>query len=440
VTGAPTAALVLVYERWGRSGAGLLVTGHVIVDASGRAEVGNTRAEERNRAALRRWAEAAQGHGAALWMQINHAGRQAPRRMTRQPLAPSAVPMKGFAGLFAAPRALTEAEIDGWIARFAPPRSRGHRVRGRPAARARHRVAFLGAAHAWARPRVAQPSCSRPRAAAGRRGSASSNSAASSAVVVEGDDVARSSAAGVDLLEVGGNEEPWRYCASDRASSRTAGVLPDYARRTPPRCRSSDRRHAKPRRDGRRARVARDRVAGRARTRPDPRQPLAGTAAARSRIRSIRAADDALQVLVPRPPHGRGLDPTSSGARCGTHADDRPARSRRIAMPAPTATDAPTKGRASRARRGDRQPGLPRDGLAEIASNVTAARRSTSPARSLARLGEAGRMAAAHRAVVRRADTAARGMPPANDLAASDFQHAARSRRSLETAGEPAAL
>src|SRR5215475_2475874 len=93
-TGAPTDALVRVYERWGRSGAALLVTGHVIVDPGGRAEVGNTRAEERNRAALRRWADAAQAHGAALWMQINHAGRQAPRRMTREPIAPSAVPMK----------------------------------------------------------------------------------------------------------------------------------------------------------------------------------------------------------------------------------------------------------------------------------------------------------------------------------------------------------
>lgn len=119
-TGAPTAELVRVYERWGQSGAGLLITGHVIVDPSGRAEPGNVVVtDDRHLAELRAWAEAAQRHGAKLWMQLNHAGRQSPRRMVKQPLAPSAVPMKGFAGAFAVARAMTEAEIDGVIASFA---------------------------------------------------------------------------------------------------------------------------------------------------------------------------------------------------------------------------------------------------------------------------------------------------------------------------------
>ncbi|HUJ57857.1 MAG TPA: NADH:flavin oxidoreductase/NADH oxidase family protein [Kofleriaceae bacterium] len=119
-TGAPTDALVRVYERWARSGAGLLVTGHVIVDPSGMGEPGNvTIVDDRHLKALRRWAEAAQGHGAALWMQLNHAGRQSPRRLTGRPVAPSAVALKGFAGLFARPRALSEREIEALIARFA---------------------------------------------------------------------------------------------------------------------------------------------------------------------------------------------------------------------------------------------------------------------------------------------------------------------------------
>lgn len=119
-TGAPTAELMRLYERWGASGAGLLISGHVIVDPAGRAEPGNVViTDRRDLAALTEWATVAQQHGAKLWLQLNHAGRQAPRRMTKQPVAPSAVPMKGFAGAFAAPRAMTEHEIHEVIARFA---------------------------------------------------------------------------------------------------------------------------------------------------------------------------------------------------------------------------------------------------------------------------------------------------------------------------------
>jgi 2,4-dienoyl-CoA reductase-like NADH-dependent reductase (Old Yellow Enzyme family) len=119
-TGAPTDHLIRLYERWGKSGAGLLITGHVIVHPTGLAEVGNTVVQDdRHLAQLRRWAEAAQANGAALWMQINHAGRQSPRRLSPQPLAPSPVAMKGFAGVFKPPRALTEAEIEALIARYA---------------------------------------------------------------------------------------------------------------------------------------------------------------------------------------------------------------------------------------------------------------------------------------------------------------------------------
>src|SRR5450432_1423158 len=119
-TGEPTDDLVRLYERWGKSGAGVLITGNVMVDRNGRGEPGNVLVEdERHLPALRRWADAAQAHGARLWMQINHAGRQAPRRLTRQPVAPSAVPLRGFFGMFAKPRALTEREIEDIIARFA---------------------------------------------------------------------------------------------------------------------------------------------------------------------------------------------------------------------------------------------------------------------------------------------------------------------------------
>jgi len=119
-TGAPTEALVRLYERWGRSGAGLLITGNVMVDRGGRGEPNNVViVDDRDRAMLRAWANVAQAHGARLWMQLNHAGRQSPRRLTRVPVAPSAVPMKGFFGVFAKPRALEAHEIEVLIARFA---------------------------------------------------------------------------------------------------------------------------------------------------------------------------------------------------------------------------------------------------------------------------------------------------------------------------------
>ena len=119
-SGAPSDNLVRLYERWGRSGAGLLISGHVIVDRGGMGEPGNVVVvDDRHRAALARWAAAAQSHGARLWMQINHAGRQSPRRLTSQPVAPSDVAMRGFAGLFARPRALGTREIEQIVGRFA---------------------------------------------------------------------------------------------------------------------------------------------------------------------------------------------------------------------------------------------------------------------------------------------------------------------------------
>ena len=120
VTGAPTDALVRLYERWGKSGAGLLISGHVIVDPNGVGEPGNVVIiDDRHHAALVRWAEAGQSGGAKMWLQLNHAGRQAPKRLTRTPVAPSVVAMKGMAGMFAKPRALTADEIEALVRRFA---------------------------------------------------------------------------------------------------------------------------------------------------------------------------------------------------------------------------------------------------------------------------------------------------------------------------------
>jgi 2,4-dienoyl-CoA reductase-like NADH-dependent reductase (Old Yellow Enzyme family) len=115
---APTDRLVQLYRRWAGSGAGLLLSGNVMVDPKAIAEPGNVAVEDgRHLPILRRWAEAGQSRGAQLWMQINHPGRQSPRSLSKQPVAPSAVGIK-VAGQFAVPRALTSPEIQEIVERF----------------------------------------------------------------------------------------------------------------------------------------------------------------------------------------------------------------------------------------------------------------------------------------------------------------------------------
>ncbi len=119
-TGVATDALVTLYERWGAGGTGLLISGNVMVALEARGEPGQVViTSDSHVAELRSWAEAAQAHGAKLWMQINHAGRQTPRSITKQPLAPSVVPLKGFGGAFSKPRELTDEEIRALIDRYA---------------------------------------------------------------------------------------------------------------------------------------------------------------------------------------------------------------------------------------------------------------------------------------------------------------------------------
>jgi 2,4-dienoyl-CoA reductase-like NADH-dependent reductase (Old Yellow Enzyme family) len=118
---APTEALLRLYERWGCGGCGVLITGNVMVDRRALEGPRNVAVEDaRDLPLLRRWAESAQSHGSQLWMQISHPGRQTPRGVSAEVVAPSAVPVKGQVGLILAkPRALTEAEIHAIIARFA---------------------------------------------------------------------------------------------------------------------------------------------------------------------------------------------------------------------------------------------------------------------------------------------------------------------------------
>ena len=117
---APTQGLVKLYETWAQGGAGLLITGNVMIDRRALGEPANVVLEDdRDLGIVGAWASAAQAEGAQALMQINHPGRQSPKNVVAQPVAPSAVALEGMGGVFAQPRALEEAEIEEIIARFA---------------------------------------------------------------------------------------------------------------------------------------------------------------------------------------------------------------------------------------------------------------------------------------------------------------------------------
>lgn len=118
-----TEAHVRLYRRWAQGGAGMLLTGNVQVDRRCLERPGNVAIDgpQSNEAiaALRAYAQAGTENGAHLWMQISHAGRQTPASVNKEPLAPSAKPLDMPGAQFGTPRAMTGAEIEDAIRRFA---------------------------------------------------------------------------------------------------------------------------------------------------------------------------------------------------------------------------------------------------------------------------------------------------------------------------------
>jgi len=116
----PTPKLVELYRRWAASGIGLLLTGNVMIDRRALGEPGNVVIEdEADLPLLREWARAATDQGAAIWVQLNHPGKQATKGLNAGTLAPSAVPFrKDMQPLFETPREATQAEIEDIIQRF----------------------------------------------------------------------------------------------------------------------------------------------------------------------------------------------------------------------------------------------------------------------------------------------------------------------------------
>jgi 2,4-dienoyl-CoA reductase-like NADH-dependent reductase (Old Yellow Enzyme family) len=117
---APTPELVRLYQAWADGGVGLCITGNVMIDRRALGEPGNVVIEDdRDLAQLKAWAQAATRNGTQCWVQLNHPGKQSPKGLNKETVAPSAVPfrpdMKAF---FATPRELSDAEVHALVARY----------------------------------------------------------------------------------------------------------------------------------------------------------------------------------------------------------------------------------------------------------------------------------------------------------------------------------
>lgn len=110
------------YKRWSKGGVGLCISGNVMVDSRHRGEPNNVVIEKglNNHNELKAWAKASENTQTQIWLQLNHPGKQTPKFLTKQPVAPSAVPLKSpLDRMFNCPKELTENEIQNIIERFA---------------------------------------------------------------------------------------------------------------------------------------------------------------------------------------------------------------------------------------------------------------------------------------------------------------------------------
>lgn len=118
---APSAALETLYQAFALGGSGIVVTGNVMIDRRALGEPANVVLEDdRHMDAFKRWAQAGKQNNTSLWMQLNHPGKQSPMFLSKEPVAPSAIPLSGsYRRFFNTPRALTETEIQDLVNRFA---------------------------------------------------------------------------------------------------------------------------------------------------------------------------------------------------------------------------------------------------------------------------------------------------------------------------------
>jgi len=127
----PSEDLFRLYQAWADGGAGLILTGNVMIDRRALTGPGGIVLEnDKHLDRFSEWARIGRSKGAQFWMQINHPGRQVPASLGQPTIAPSAVPLElgALSRMFPVPREMTEQEIDDVVQRFARTASLAERA------------------------------------------------------------------------------------------------------------------------------------------------------------------------------------------------------------------------------------------------------------------------------------------------------------------------
>ncbi|WP_411074071.1 NADH:flavin oxidoreductase/NADH oxidase family protein [Streptomyces sp. cmx-4-7] len=118
----PDERLFTLYRRWAAGGTGLLITGNVMVHAEAlTGPAGVVLDEDAPLEPFAAWARAGKSGGGALWMQINHPGRQVASDMPGVVWGPSdiGVSLGRHSSRFGRPAAMTPRQIEETVARYA---------------------------------------------------------------------------------------------------------------------------------------------------------------------------------------------------------------------------------------------------------------------------------------------------------------------------------
>ncbi|MCQ4313314.1 NADH:flavin oxidoreductase/NADH oxidase family protein [Pseudomonas stutzeri] len=119
---APSERLMRLYQAWADGGAGLIISGNVMVDSRAMTGPGGVVLEDDKQLdKFKRWARIGRSKGAQFWLQINHPGRQMRANLGQKTWAPSAVPLDlgKMSKHFDTPSEMTPEVIEQVVRRFA---------------------------------------------------------------------------------------------------------------------------------------------------------------------------------------------------------------------------------------------------------------------------------------------------------------------------------
>ncbi|MBV7259349.1 NADH:flavin oxidoreductase/NADH oxidase family protein [Erythrobacter crassostreae] len=121
--GRPTAELERLYGIWADGGAGMLLTGNIIIDKDHLERPGNVVIDQKPDADMAKrlasWAKAGTRTGNHLWAQISHGGRQTQKLVNPNPKSSSDVALALPGGQFGKPTPLSKDEIADLVNRWA---------------------------------------------------------------------------------------------------------------------------------------------------------------------------------------------------------------------------------------------------------------------------------------------------------------------------------